>query len=167
MSNTVLAYDILTHICWVDSSTTTLWTGPFSVEGMSGYISLLPCFIVIHGFNANNVDPDQMQHMIWVCTICQCLFYGMPDIYWLKHFYHKIWVDNSCCLHANIKLCFLGKLKRLSFISSLSAWLINVDFKYQPMIFSNIDTQAFDPKRVQKYGLQAGGLLIEGGMITF
>ena len=50
---------ILTHLCRVDSSTITLWTGPFPAEGVSGLLLLLPYFINISVFNANSVDPDQ------------------------------------------------------------------------------------------------------------
>ena len=45
----------------MDTSTSTLQTGPFPVEGMSGYFLLLPCSVEIHmAFNANSIDPDQM-----------------------------------------------------------------------------------------------------------
>ena len=40
----------------------TFWTGPFPIEGMSGHYLLLPCFVVISTFNANNIDPNQMPH---------------------------------------------------------------------------------------------------------
>ena len=43
-------------------STSTLWTGPFQVEGMSGCFSLTLCFIKFPVFNANSVNPDQMPH---------------------------------------------------------------------------------------------------------
>ena len=47
----------LTHLCRVDSSTLTLWTGAFPIKGM---FLLLRCLIEIPVFNANGVDPDQM-----------------------------------------------------------------------------------------------------------
>ena len=31
---------------------------------MSGYFELLPCFIVIHVFNANSAEPDQTPHSV-------------------------------------------------------------------------------------------------------
>ena len=37
---------------------------------------LSPCFIYIPALNANSVDPDQMWHLIWVYTVCQCPIYG-------------------------------------------------------------------------------------------
>ena len=44
----------------VDSATSTLWTGPFPIEGVSVVVFfLLPCFIEISVFNINSVDPDQ------------------------------------------------------------------------------------------------------------
>ena len=49
----------LTHLCRVDPSTSRLWTGPFSIEGVSGYPLLLPNFNEIPVLNANSVDPDQ------------------------------------------------------------------------------------------------------------
>ena len=49
---------ILTHLCQMDSSTLTLWTGPFPTEGVSGQFLLLPCFMKIPVFNANSVDSD-------------------------------------------------------------------------------------------------------------
>ena len=48
----------LTHLCRVNSSTSTLWTVPFPVEWVSGYFSRLLCFTEIHDFNANIVDLD-------------------------------------------------------------------------------------------------------------
>ena len=35
----------LTHLCQVDPLTSTLWTGPFPIEGVSGLFLLFPCFI--------------------------------------------------------------------------------------------------------------------------
>ena len=50
---------VLTHLCRVDSSTLTLWPGPFPVKGVSGWFVLLPCFTEIPVLYANSVDPDQ------------------------------------------------------------------------------------------------------------
>ena len=41
------------------SATSTLWTGSFSIVGVSGCFLLFLCFIVIPVFDANSVDPDQ------------------------------------------------------------------------------------------------------------
>ena len=51
----------LTHLCRVDPSILTLWTGPFPVNVVSGYflLLLLSFYIGIPVFNANSVDPDQ------------------------------------------------------------------------------------------------------------
>ena len=46
----------------MDSSTLTLWTGPFPVQVVSGQFLSLSCFVEISEFNANSVDPDQMPH---------------------------------------------------------------------------------------------------------
>ena len=48
----------------VDSSTLTLWTGPYSVKGVSGKLLLLPWFTEIPVINANGVDPDQTPHSV-------------------------------------------------------------------------------------------------------
>ena len=50
---------ILTLLCWVDSATSTLWTGYFPTEGVSGWFLVSLCFIEIPVFNANIVDPNQ------------------------------------------------------------------------------------------------------------
>ena len=46
----------------MDSTTSTLWTGPFQIDGVSGYFLFLPCFIEIPVSNANSVYPDQTPH---------------------------------------------------------------------------------------------------------
>ena len=58
----LVAVKELTHLCRVDSATSTLWTGPVPTEGVSVYFLLLLCFIKISVSNANIVDPDQMPH---------------------------------------------------------------------------------------------------------
>ena len=58
-----LFYLLLNNLCRVDSSTSTVWTGPFLIEGISAKFLLSPCFIEIPVFNANDVDPDQMTHL--------------------------------------------------------------------------------------------------------
>ena len=45
----------------MDSSTSSLWTGSFPIEGVSGSFILLLCFIEIPVVNANRVAPDQTQ----------------------------------------------------------------------------------------------------------
>ena len=46
----------------MDTSTISLWTGLFPIEGLSCWFLLLLCFIEIPIFNANSVDPDQTLH---------------------------------------------------------------------------------------------------------
>ena len=41
------------------SATSTLWTGLFSVVGLSVWLISLPCFIEIFVFITNSVDPDE------------------------------------------------------------------------------------------------------------
>ena len=51
-----------THSCRVDSSTTTLWSGPFPLAGCLVSSLLLLCFIEIPVVNANSIDTDQMPY---------------------------------------------------------------------------------------------------------
>ena len=44
-------------LCYLKSLDRSL----LSIDGVCGWFSLLPCFIEIPIFNANSVDPDQMQ----------------------------------------------------------------------------------------------------------
>ena len=53
----------------VDSCTSSLWTGLFLIKGASDQFLLLPCFIEIHVFNANSVDPDQMPGSILFANV--------------------------------------------------------------------------------------------------
>ena len=62
----------------MDSATSTLWTGPFPKEGVSGCFLLLR-FIEIPIINANSVDPDQ------VYIGCKSPLYGMLSINGLPH----------------------------------------------------------------------------------
>ena len=50
---------MLSELCF-----STLWAGPFLVEGVSGWFLLSLCFIEIPVFNANSVDLDQMPHSV-------------------------------------------------------------------------------------------------------
>ena len=53
-------HTILTHLCRIDSSTSTLWTGLFPIQGCLVSFLLLPCLIGASELNANIVDPEQM-----------------------------------------------------------------------------------------------------------
>ena len=48
----------LPHLCGMDSSIISLWTGPLQSKGMSDYFSYYH-FLEIPIFNANSVYPDQ------------------------------------------------------------------------------------------------------------
>ena len=67
-------YHTLTHLHWVDSSATTLWTGLFSIAGclVSFYYHYILCLIEIHVFNANSVDLDQMPLSLSVVSDLEC-----------------------------------------------------------------------------------------------
>ena len=74
---------ILSHLCRVESSTSTLWTGLSPIKGMSGSLSLLSCLTEIHICNANSVDSDQMTRSVVFdlgLHCCQCPFYGTQGI---------------------------------------------------------------------------------------
>ena len=43
----------------MNSTTSTLWTGPFPIQGVYGQFSLLIFFVDISIFKAISVDPDQ------------------------------------------------------------------------------------------------------------
>ena len=48
----------------MDSSTFTIWTGPFPVKGMYGYFLLFTWFTEIPVLYANSVDPDQTSRSV-------------------------------------------------------------------------------------------------------
>ena len=50
---------LLTHLCQMNMSTSSLWTCPFLIEGVSDWILFVLCNIEIPLFNENSVDPDQ------------------------------------------------------------------------------------------------------------
>ena len=57
----------------MDSFTSNIWTGPFTIEGVPGQFLLLPYFIEICVFNANGVDLDQMLHFVLSDLGLNCL----------------------------------------------------------------------------------------------
>ena len=80
-------YITLTHLCRVDSSILTLWTGSFQYKEC---LVSLYCygffFIEIPVFNANSIDPV-LRRLIWVYTVCQCAFYrslGINGLIWVN-----------------------------------------------------------------------------------
>ena len=46
----------------MDYSTSTLWTGPFPVCGVSGWFLYSLCNVENSDFKVNSVDPDQTPH---------------------------------------------------------------------------------------------------------
>ena len=63
---------LLTRLCRVDSSTITLWTGPFPVEGWSG--NLYYYHVLWKRFISNeSVDPDQTPHSAASDLVLHCL----------------------------------------------------------------------------------------------
>ena len=73
----------LTHLCRVESSRSSLWTGPFPTEGVSGKLLSFPCFIEIPLFSTNSVDPDQTPRSVTSDLSLLCL----PTISWITR--HK------------------------------------------------------------------------------
>ena len=72
---------IVTHLCRVDSSTSSLWTSSFLI-----LFFIITMFAGISELNANSTDPDQtsISVVISVYTVCQCPFYGMLGLNGLK-----------------------------------------------------------------------------------
>ena len=73
----------LTHLCLVDSSSLTLLTSPFPVEGVSGKFLLLPCFRRMSVINANSVDPDQTPRFAASDLCLHCL--SMSHLWDARH----------------------------------------------------------------------------------
>ena len=61
----------------MDSSTSTLWTGTFPVEGVPVRFLLLPLYTEISAFNANGVDPDQTPRRAAPDLGLQCLLLSL------------------------------------------------------------------------------------------
>ena len=76
----------LTHLCQVNSSTTTLWNILFPIAGCLVSLVLLPCFIEIPVFNANSVDPEQM-----LCL--PIILLGVAQVKWFKPYTAPFFID--------------------------------------------------------------------------
>ena len=58
----------------VDSSTSSLWTGPFPIyKGCVVSFLLLSSFVEISEFTANSADTDHMRHSVASDQILHCL----------------------------------------------------------------------------------------------
>ena len=55
---------LTTLLCRKDSSASTLWNGPFIIEGVLGHVILVACILKIPISNANNVNPDQTAYSV-------------------------------------------------------------------------------------------------------
>ena len=67
----------------MDSSTPSIWTGPFPIEGVSSKNLLLPSFVEIPIFIANCVDHDQTSYSAASDLVLHCLsmsLYGTLSI---------------------------------------------------------------------------------------
>ena len=93
----------LTHLCRVDCSVSTVWKDPFLIEEVFNYFSIIiPCFIEIPVFNANNVYPDQMpltQNIQYSGEryrpiLALLLSYDIAFIQWIMSSYKK-WYDRA------------------------------------------------------------------------
>ena len=80
---------------------------------------------------ANSGDPDQMPHSaIWVCTVCQLLFYGSTDyngltkkvliFFLIPH--KKKTKKKTCCGYTlevpqrGASICFCGEIRKISIL---------------------------------------------------
>ena len=66
-----------THLCRLDSATSTFWTDPFPIKGMYRFL-LPPCFIEISVFNTHSVDPDQTPRSVASDLGLHCLLVSQP-----------------------------------------------------------------------------------------
>ena len=74
----------------MDSSTSTLWTGPFLLEGM---FLLCPCLTENPVFNANSEDPDQTPRSAASDMGLHCLSVSLlwdARLKWVKIYYHIV-----------------------------------------------------------------------------
>ena len=68
----------MTQLYRIDSSTSTMWTGPFQVEGIFGYLFLfVTCSTEIPVFNAKSADPDQMPRSVASDLGLHCLLLSL------------------------------------------------------------------------------------------
>ena len=81
------------------SSTITLWTGPFQIEGLSGKLLLLLLFIKFPVFIAKSVDPDQMPHSAASDQGPHYLPISLKRLLWdARHKWVKYNYKQKCCI---------------------------------------------------------------------
>ena len=74
---------------------------------------------------ANSRDPDQMlhmQHLIWVCTVCQLPFYEFPDyngLNGLRECFQQNWSDYFVFSSLYAAICHQLRLRDMEVISSI------------------------------------------------
>ena len=61
----------LTHLCRVDSSTITLWTGPFPIEGI--FVIFTIAIFYRNSCLQKSVDPDQTPRSVASDLLLHCL----------------------------------------------------------------------------------------------
>ena len=88
----------ITHLCRLDSSTLTLWTGSFQIEGMCGLFLSLPWFIKVHVLNANSVDPYQTPCSVASDQGVHCL--PMSLLWSVRHEWFKH-IKRDCALQTS------------------------------------------------------------------
>ena len=106
----------------MDSSTITLGTCTFQIEGVFGELLSLPYLTEIPVFNANSVALIRcsiLQRLIWFYTICQCPFNGTPGIKGLN--FTTLWANS-----ADDKMIFFLSFLENSVFLSQSDYLIQI-----------------------------------------
>ena len=104
MSSSTILNGSLTHLCRVDSSTLTLWTGPFPVKGLSGKFLLLPWFTEIPVLYAKSIDPDQTPWSVASDLGLYCLHMSLlwdTRLKWVKG------KETNICFSAMLHLFYL------------------------------------------------------------
>ena len=99
----MFAFNNLTHLHRVDSSTTTLWTVLFPIKDFCYYYYVLQKFPV---FNANSVDPDQTPRIVASNLCLQFANYPLEERGWggLPEYMGTAIYDSDSKVHNGIVL---------------------------------------------------------------
>ena len=152
----IIKYSSLTHLRWVDSSTTILWTtldiylqmqaGEWNFTSLTLFPKagfLVGFYYLTPVFNANNVDPDQKPHSAVSDLGLHCLPITLLEITRLKWVNNEVlfvsfqWPSNlECCwpLIGWVKLKDIVIIKKTIHTISMDRWnftCISVSFNHQ------------------------------------
>ena len=108
----------LTHLCWVDFSTTTIWTCLFEMKRVSGQILLLHVFKKIMAL----FSARKCWYFSYFVHKNLCCGYSLEAPKWgasNEYPQHYVFVT-VVFLTSNHKICFRGEISKLFWIPSLS-----------------------------------------------